>query len=65
MLEQVIFKLKTQNNKSKFLTDNIDKVIIEIAEIFSILSYELRGQNNISKLLKKVDNYFEEKKSMT
>lgn len=57
-LEQVIFKLKTQNNKSEYLTENIDKVIIELAEIFPILSYELSGQHNISERLNKVDNYF-------
>jgi len=64
-LEQLLTKTKNQDNKFEYLSENIDKVLIDLAEIFPILAYELNGQHNIKERLNRVDNYFGEIKSMT
>ena len=64
-LEQLLTKTKNQDNKIEYLSENIDKVLIDLAEIFPILAYELNGQHNIKERLNTVDNYFREIKSMT
>lgn len=64
-LEQLLTKSKDQNNKFEYLSENIDKVLIDLAEIFPILAYELNGQHNIKERLNRVDNYFNEIKVVT
>lgn len=64
-IEQILTKSKTQENKFEHLTENIDKVLIDLAEIFPILAYELSGQHNIKERLNKFDNYLSEIKTMT
>lgn len=65
VLEQLLTKTKNQDNKFEYLSENIDKVLIDLAEVFPILAYELNGQHNIKERLNRVDNYFGEIKSMT
>jgi hypothetical protein len=65
LLEQLLSKNKTQDDKFKYLAENIDKILIELAEIFPILAYELSGQHNIKERLNNLDNYFNEIQSMT
>lgn len=64
-IEQILNKNKNQNEKFEYLSDNIDKVLIDLSEIFPILAYELNGQHNIKERLNRVDNYFNEIKEMT
>lgn len=64
-LEQIILKTKKQDDKFEYLAENIDKILIELAEIFPILAYELRGRHNIKERLNNVDDYFNEIQSMT
>ena len=49
-----------QDSKITFLLENIDKIIVELAEVLPILAYELSGKHNIKDRLNKVDNYFSE-----
>ncbi len=62
-IEQMISKQKTQDNKFEYLADNIDKILIELAEIYPILAYELSGQHNIKERLNKANDYFGEVQS--
>jgi hypothetical protein len=64
-LEQLISKNNVQDDKFEYLEENIDKILIELAEIFPILAYELNGQHNIKERLNKVNNYFSELQSLT
>lgn len=64
-LEQLLTKSKDQSNKFEYLSENIDKVLIDLAEIFPILAYELNGQHNIKERLNRVYNYFNEIKEIT
>jgi hypothetical protein len=66
-LEQLLTKSKDQNDKNKYeyLSKNIDNVLIELAEIFPILAYELNGQHNLKERLNRVDNYLEDIKELT
>lgn len=62
---QTISKTKNQDEKFEYLAENIDNVIIELAEIFPILAYKLSGKHNIKERLNKVDEYFNEVESLT
>ena len=62
-IEQMISKTKTQDNKFEYLAENIDKILIELAEIYPILAYELSGQHNIKERLNKANDYFGEVQS--
>lgn len=62
-VEQTISKNKTQDNKFEYLAENIDKILIELAEIHPILAYELSGQHNIKERLNKANDYFSEVQS--
>ncbi len=64
-LENLVAKIKTQDSTFEYLSENIDKILIELAEIFPILAYELSGQHKIKERLNKADNYFEELKDVT
>lgn len=64
-LEQLLTKSKDQSDKYEYLSENIDKVLIDLAEIFPILAYELNGQHNIKERLNRMDNYFNEIKEVT
>lgn len=59
-LEQLNSKIKTQEDKFKYLAENIDIILIELAEIFPILAYELSGKHNIKERLNNADDYFDE-----
>ncbi len=61
--EQITSRNKTHDDKFEYLGENIDKILIELAEIYPILAYELSGQHNIKERLNKVDNYFTELQS--
>lgn len=65
LLEQLISKTKTQEDKFEYLAENIDKILIELAEIFPILAYELSGRHNIKERLKNADDYFNEIQTLT
>jgi hypothetical protein len=65
ILVQLISKNNAQDDKFKYLEDNIDKILIELAEIFPILAYELNGRHNIKERLNKANNYFSELQSVT
>lgn len=65
IIEEIIIKPKNQDSKFEYLSENIDRVLVELAEIFPILAYELNGQHNIKERLSSVDNYFDEIQSMT
>ncbi len=62
---QTISKTKNQDEKFEYLAENIDNVIIELAEIFPILAYKLSGKHNIKERLNKVDEYLNEVESLT
>lgn len=64
-LEQLITRGKILDERLAFLSENIDKILIDLAEIFPILAYELSGQHNIKERLNKVDDYFSEIQSLT
>lgn len=57
------FKTKAQDNQFEYLAENIDKILIEFAEIDPILAYELSGQHNIKARLNKANDYFSEVQS--
>lgn len=63
LFEQMISKTKTQDSKFEYLAENIEKILIELAEIYPILAYELNGQHNIKERLNKADDYFDEVQS--
>jgi len=65
ILIELISKNKPQDDKFEYLHENIDKILIDLAEIFPILAYELSGQHNIKERLNKADNYFSELQSAT
>ncbi len=59
-LLNVIAKAKTDDNKFDYFSENIDKIILELAEIFPLLAYELNGQHNIKEQLTKANTLFNE-----
>ncbi len=63
-IEQILMKSKNQDDKFEYLSGNIDKILIDLAEIFPILAYELSGQHNIKERLNKVESYYSEIESM-
>lgn len=65
ILEQLISKTKTQEDKFEYFAENIDKILLELAEIFPILAYELSGRHNIKERLKNADDYFGQFQSMS
>ena len=64
-LQGLITKTKNQDDKFEYLSENIDKILIELAEVFPILAYELNGQHNIKERLNKANNYFSELETIT
>jgi hypothetical protein len=60
LLKQVFSKNHNQEDKLEFLSKNIDNVLIELAEIFPILSYELNGRHNIKERLTRAEGVFDE-----
>jgi hypothetical protein len=62
---QAISNTKNQDEKFEHLAENIDNIIIELAEIFPILAYKLSGKHNIKERLNNVDEYFNEVESLT
>lgn len=65
LIKELISKSLVQDDKFEYLADNIDKILIELAEIFPILAYELNGQHNIKERINNVDSFINETKSMT
>ena len=65
LIQQLIQKNKYQDGKFEYLSENIDKIITELSEIFPILAYELNGQHDIKERLNKVDNHLRELTSIT
>jgi hypothetical protein len=65
ILEQLISKNNVLDDKFEYLEENIDKILIDLAEIFPILAYELNGQHKIKERLNKANNYFSEIQSLT
>lgn len=65
IIEQTIRRTNSKENSIDFLIENIDKILIELAEVFPILAYELSGRHNIKDRLKRLDNYFDEINSLT
>ena len=63
-LENLLAKSKTQDKTFEYLSENIEKILIDLAEILPILAYELSGRHNIKERLNKVDNYFSEVQSL-
>lgn len=59
-IQNLISKAKADDNKFEYLSENIDKIIIELAEIFPLLAYELSGQHNIKERLNKANNLYSE-----
>ncbi len=64
ILEQMISKTKNQDDRFERLSENIDKILIDLAEIFPILAYELSGRHNIKERLSRADAYFSEIQSL-
>jgi hypothetical protein len=64
-IKELILKSSNQDDKFEYLADNIDKILIELAEVFPILAYELDGQHKIKDRINKVDNVLNDVKSMT
>lgn len=50
----------TDNQKYTHLENNIDEIIIELAEIFPMLAYNLNGKHNIKSRLQKTERYITE-----
>ena len=65
VVKELIAKNLVQDDKYEYLSENIDKMLIELAEVFPILAYELNGQHNIKERISKVDNYINDVKSLT
>lgn len=65
IMQQIISKTKDKDEKFEYLAKNIDIILIELAEIFPILAYELSGRHNIKERLNRVDEYFNEVESLT
>lgn len=64
-LHNIVSKNKYNEEKFDFLAKNIDGILIELAEIFPIIAYELSGQHNIKERLNKVNTYFLEAEVLT
>jgi hypothetical protein len=62
-LIELISKNKTPDDKYIYLSENIDKILIELAEIYPILAYELNGQHNIKDRLNNASKYFSDLQS--
>lgn len=60
---QNILKGRTNEKKVDFLIENLDRIIVELAEISPILAYELNDQHNIKERLHKANSYLSEFKS--
>lgn len=57
LIVKLVSNNHTQEEKYKYLAENIDKMLIEMAEIYPILAYELSGRHNIKERLNNVENY--------
>jgi hypothetical protein len=62
---ELLFERLRDHEKLEFLSVNIDNVIVDLAEIFPILAYELNGQHNIKERLGNFEKYFDEMKKFT
>lgn len=65
VIKSLLSKMKNQDEKFEYLADNIDKILIELAEIFPIMAYELNGQHNIKERLNNMEDLLNEAQSMT
>lgn len=57
VVEQLISKHLVQDDKYGYLKKDIDKMLVELAEIFPIMAYELNGRQNIKERLESVNKY--------
>lgn len=48
-----------------YLMENIDEILIDLAEAFPILAYELSGQHNIKERLSDIDEYLDKTRIYT
>lgn len=64
-IKELVSKNLSQDNQFEYLADNIDKILIELAEIYPILAYELIGQHNIKERINKIDGLINGAKSIT
>ena len=64
-LLEILSKTKMPDNKFEYLSDNIDKILVELAEIFPILAHELSGQHNIKERLNNANNCFNDVEIIT
>lgn len=64
-LKGLLAKSKSQDNKLEYFNENIEKIIIELAEIQPILAYELNGKHNIKERLNKANDYMNDLESIT
>lgn len=64
-LLKLLIKHQAKNNRFEYLAENIDKILIDLAEIFPILAFELKGQHNIKERLNGVSNYFNDVDKLT
>lgn len=55
--EHLLKSEDAENQKYTYLENNIDEVIIELAEVLPLLAYNLNGKHNIKSRLKKSERY--------
>ena len=65
ILKRIISKTKQDEEEFDYLNENIDKILIELAEIFPILAFELNGKHNIKDRLNKANNYAKEVEALS
>jgi len=57
LFEHLLKTADTDNQKYTYLENNIDDVIVELAEVLPLLAYNLNGRHNIKSRLKKSERY--------
>lgn len=59
-VKQILQKNFQDDDQIAFLEENIDSVIIDLAEVFPVFAYELSGQHRIKERLKLAENNLSE-----
>ena len=60
LIEHAIKSSDEGSNKYEYLEQNIDEVIIELAEILPVIAHDLSGRHSIKQRLKKSEDYLAE-----
>lgn len=60
LVKEAVSKLMNDDDKIEFLENNIDSIIVELAEIYPVFAYELSGQYKIKDRINRTSQYLNE-----